>query len=308
MLIKESYINKANVINQLNEAVYLDESESMIQPVTIPVREMSRLGEGVTMVRFADVERLAEDSQVSYMDAVAAIAEASEVDASKLTVAVDEADLIVDPSLLDEMTNIVVAPLSESSLAYQYVSECIDAWAGMDDTAEVDAMLEAALVEDADLEAFVEGVADTVKSAAGKVKDFYTGDFKKASGHMKDAEASAKDAIAARDAGNADDQKVHTNATGANVVMAGQSAAKGAAKVALTAGGLALGYKILKAANNKPKSWIGQKIAALRSVYKKWMDKAQKADSSMAGRIKAAAGKIMAIIDQLMAKLQKAAG
>jgi hypothetical protein len=287
MLIKESQLqSRLDPMSMLAEATFLSEEESRVQPVTIPVREMSRLGEGVTMVRFADVERLAEDSQVSYMDAVAAIAEASEVDVDKMTIAVDEADLIVDPSLLDEMTNIVVAPISENSLAYRYVSECIDAWANMDDTAEVDAMLEAALVEDSDLEAFCEGLASDYRDGADK--------------KFIDQE-------------NEDVRKPNTLAGKAGQVAAGVANAVSKNKGTVAAAGglataLAVGAAALKKANGKPKSWIGQKIASLRNIYAKWMKRAQNSDASVAGRIKAAAGKLMAIIDQLMAKLQKAAG
>ena len=292
MLIKESQLlkpAKLDPMSMLDEATFLSEEESKVQPVTIPVREMSRLGEGVTMVRFADVERLAEDSQVSYMDAVAAIAEASEVDASKLTIAVDEADLIVDPSLLDEMTNIVVAPLSESSVAYRYVAECIDAWADMD-AENADELLEAALVEDTELKAFAEAEEAAAPEEKGKLA--------KAADAVKGAASQAvEDAKGAVEKGKE---------LGGKAVEYAKENPKQVVGGALAAAGIAAA--IYKASNNKPKSWIGQKIAALRNVYAKWMKKAQNADASVAGRIKAAAGKIMAIIDKLMAKLQNAAG
>jgi hypothetical protein len=161
MLIKESYINKANVINQLNEAVYLDESESMIQPVTIPVREMSRLGEGVTMVRFADVERLAECHGASYMDAVAAVAEASEVDANKLVVAVDEATLIESPEVLDELANVVVAPISDNDVIYQFCEAVTDAYLESGDESVLEAVLDEGIIGD---------LKDDAKWSAGAMK------------------------------------------------------------------------------------------------------------------------------------------
>ena len=296
MLIKESQLlkpAKLDPMSMLDEATFLSEEESKVQPVTIPVREMSRLGEGVTMVRFADVERLAEDSQVSYMDAVAAIAEASEVDASKLTIAVDEADLIVDPSLLDEMTNIVVAPLSESSVAYRYVAECIDAWADMD-AENADELLEAALVEDTELKAFAEAEEAAAPEEKGKLA--------KAADAVKGAAGEAAETAKAA-AGQAVEKGKEL---GGKAVEYAKENPKQVVGGALAAAGIAAA--IYKASNNKPKSWIGQKIAALRNVYAKWMKKAQNADASVAGRIKAAAGKIMAIIDKLMAKLQNAAG
>jgi hypothetical protein len=118
MLIKETKVN-LSILEKLDQAVYLTQEEAEVKPIAIPVREMSRLGEGVTMVRFADVERLAEDSQVSYIDAVAAIAEASEVDVDKITVAVDEATIIEYPGVLDELNNIVVSPISDNDEIYQ---------------------------------------------------------------------------------------------------------------------------------------------------------------------------------------------
>lgn len=299
MLIKESQLlkpAKLDPMSMLAEATFLSEEESKVQPVTIPVREMSRLGEGVTMVRFADVERLAEDSQVSYVDAVAAIAEASEVDASKLTIAVDEADLIVDPSLLDEMTNIVVAPLSESSVAYQYVAECIDAWADMN-AENADELLEAALVEDTELKAFAEAL-DDVKAKAAEVAE----KGKEAAGKVADKAKTAAGVAA----GVGSELAGAAKEAGGKAVDYAKENPKTVVGGALAAAGVAAA--IYKASSNKPKSWIGQKIAALRNVYAKWMKKAQNADASVAGRIKAAAGKIMAIIDKLMAKLQNAAG
>ena len=65
--------------------------------------------------------------------------------------------------------------------------------------------------------------------------------------------------------------------------------------------------KIVAAANNKPKSWISQKIAALRGMYSKWLQKAQaESDAGKASVIKKFAAKILACIDTLMKKLEHA--
>jgi len=65
--------------------------------------------------------------------------------------------------------------------------------------------------------------------------------------------------------------------------------------------------KIVAAANSKPKSWISQKIAALRGMYSKWLQKAQaESDAGKASVIKKFAAKILACIDALMKKLENA--
>lgn len=78
----------------------------------------------------------------------------------------------------------------------------------------------------------------------------------------------------------------------------------GGVAAGVAVGGLGLA-KILKEAKNKPKSWIAKKIASLRSVYSKWLKRAQKeSNSKKANAIKKVAAKILAVIDKLMAKLQ----
>jgi hypothetical protein len=79
----------------------------------------------------------------------------------------------------------------------------------------------------------------------------------------------------------------------------------------LVAGGMAAAYGLnkLNQYRNKPKSFIGKKIAALRSIYSKFMQRAQASnDSGVAAKLKKVAAKILAAIDKLMAFLQNKAG
>ena len=254
MLIKESHINKTNVINQLNEAVYIDESESKVQPVTIPVREMSRLGEGVTMVRFADVERLAEDSQVSYMDAVAAIAEASEVDASKMTIAVDEATIIESPEVLDELANVVVAPISDNDVIYQFCEAVTDAYLESGDESVLEAVLDEGILGD---------LKDDVKwSAKATKKSWQTHGIKAPYYNFK---TNAKTDIR-------------------------------------TIKGLYNKFK------DRPRNVIAKKIASLRKIYAKWMEKAKiEKDAKIASVFKKAGHALMTVIDKLLQAMQRGA-
>ena len=64
--------------------------------------------------------------------------------------------------------------------------------------------------------------------------------------------------------------------------------------------------KAIRMANNKPKSWISQKIASLRGIYAKWLEAAKKeSDANKANVIKKAAASLLKIIDQLLAKMQE---
>ena len=299
----------ANPMAVLDEAVYLDESESLINPATVPVREMSRLGEGVTMVRFDDIAALAESHGADYIDAMVAVAEASGVDPEKMAVAVDEADIITDPDLVLELANVVVAPLSEDSLAMRYVCECIDQWSQMEDSEESDTALAEALIDDTYLEQFLhEGNAGADYAVLGpglvatdddKATQYAAINNGKSTGSVMD------DLKIARGMGNRKDQlRVGANALGN---FASRNKGKIAAGVVGTAAVLA-GAKALLNKKNAPKSWLGQKVAALRKVYTKWMQKAAKGGSGVAAKLKQAAGKLLQIIDALMAKIQNMAG
>ena len=320
MLFTESQLRmNGNPMAVLNEATYLDENEALIRPQTIPIAENSRIG--AYTVRFDDVHRLAESHGVSYIDAVVAIAESSGVDPAHLKVAVDEAEIICNPDVVLALpeNGVVVAPLSENSLAFQYVTECIGLWDQMPDTDEADMALAEALIEDSYLEQFIQeagtavpavqgtgsngpSLKEKIGNAFGAAKNAITGkvgaagqEFGALGGELK--AAAGQDGIGAKAAGIK------------NAIMGHKAATVGG--VAAVAGLGALlkkGKSMLTAADDKPKSWIGQKIAALRKVYQSWMQKAQQGGPGVGDKIKQAAAKLLSIIDALMKKMQHAAG
>lgn len=127
MLITESQLTRsASFQNILDEAVYLNEAESALSPVAVPVVENSRIGAAV--VNFADVERLAEENCMDYFEAVDAIAEANQISATDIAVAVDEARIIMDPEIVNECHNVVVRPISENSDAFIFVDMMLEAF------------------------------------------------------------------------------------------------------------------------------------------------------------------------------------
>lgn len=127
MLITESQLNRSTSFQSiLDEAVYLNEAESALSPVAIPVVENSRIGAAV--VNFSDIERLAEENCMDYFEAVDAIAEANQISATDIAVAVDEARIIMDPEIVNECHNVVVRPISENSDAFIFVDMMLEAF------------------------------------------------------------------------------------------------------------------------------------------------------------------------------------
>lgn len=333
MLFTEAQLQMVgNPMAVLDEATYLNEGEALIRSQTIPVSENTRIG--AYTVRFDDVDRLAESHGVDYLTAIVAIAESSGIDPNYLKVAVDEADIICDPEIVTALPedSVIVAPLSEQSLACQYVTECIGLWDQMPDTNEADMALAEALIDDTYLEQFVNeangtsnqngpGIMDRIKgfgsSVAGAAKKFPgIGDISTSRTVLGNIRQIRADNAPDKNPNLSDDDRKQLEGTLKSQSRAAYKlGAKGVAKAsAATAAIGAAAYGIgkytglIKQADNKPKSWIGQKIAALRKVYQSWMQKAEKGGPGAGAKIKQAAAKLLSIIDALMAKMQKAAG
>lgn len=334
MLFTESQLQMvSNPMAVLNEATYLNEDEATIRPQTIPVSENTRIG--AYTVRFDDVHRLAENHGIDYVSAMVAIAESADVDPAYLKVAVDEAEVICDPEIIMALpeASVVIAPLSESSLAFQYVTECINLWDQMPDTDEADLALAEALINDTYLEQFINeaineagttqpqsqsgpGVFSRIGNAAGKVGDFFTRDFKAAGKNWKNlGRIGEKLQGRVNSQGELDSQdptnQAMAKAGAANIKAGIKNVAKGTGKAAAAVAGTAAviaGARKLLSVKDQPKSFLGQKIAALRKIYQAWMQKAEKGGPGAGAKIKQAAAKLLSIIDALMAKMQKMAG
>lgn len=297
---EDQALNEAMAI--LENAEYLDESETLIQPDNIPVFEIDRLQ--THTVTHNDVSRLCEEYGLEPAEAVAAIAESNGLDYEDLTVAVKEEDLILDESIAAEYDNICVAPISEDSVAYQYCDMLVDAFA---ESADEDYLF--AIIDEADdpEESNKAGAWDTVKGWASSLKSGAARNNPYAAGkRIYGTVITSKRAAAAQDKGLVDTTKM----IGANLgkYRKKDMAIVGGSVAAATAAGV-LAAKALKASRNKPKSWIAKKIAALRSVYAKWLNRANKeTNANKAGAIKKICAKILNVIDALMAKLQNAAG
>ena len=136
MLLSESELNMYNADSILDEAVILDEAESITKLPVIPVVENSRLGCGV--VSFTDLESITEDYGCDYEDAFCAIAEQNELDPNSLAVSVEDWKLIESPELAGMVPNIVVKPISENNIVYQAVDYCINEYCNTGDEGYLD--------------------------------------------------------------------------------------------------------------------------------------------------------------------------
>ena len=62
------------------------------------------------------------------LQAVDAIAEANQISATDIAVAVDETRIIMDPEIVNECHNVVVRPISENSDAFIFVDMMLEAF------------------------------------------------------------------------------------------------------------------------------------------------------------------------------------
>ena len=124
----------------LNDATYLLDSESIIKVDHIPLIENTRLGE--YLVEFKYLDRLSEEYDLNYENAMTVIAESNNIDANNVGVVIDDWKIIETPELLDIVPNPVLKPISEDSFAYKYVDTFMQAFAETGDSVYIDAIID----------------------------------------------------------------------------------------------------------------------------------------------------------------------
>lgn len=334
MLFKKEDLALNEAMSILENAEYLSEDECLLDPNTIPVFENARLD--MHIVTYNDMVKLSESYGLDADECLQCVAETNQIDPSTIAVAIDEADSIVDPDIVTDFPQVVINPISEESLAYKFCEACVDAYA---ETADEDylwfAIDESYLLE-ADKapetkekkESLVNRIKGAGKAVLNQIKDtkekvvggkrmvgqgpesFHPGDDPNTvygQRNVPGAVGRFRSEYKNTEGGTWNKVKA-----GAKAGVAGlnkkDAAVIGGAAVGV-AGAAAIATKILKASNNKPKSWIGKKIASLRSLYSKWLRRANmEKNLRRASAIKKVCATIMNVIDKLMAKLQNAAG
>ena len=277
MLFKESDL--AQDVN-LDQYMYLTEQESKMNISTIPVLENSRIG--IHTVDFDHVQKIAEDYGCDYLTAINSIQESNKLDA--VAVVVDESTIIEDASIINELENVIIKPQSENSTAYQFCEEMANAYLESGDEQYLDAIV------------LDEGMVVNAKNSNNNIKDFTYKTARKY--NPKNFVTNYKFAkLFGKDKSTADNVKMAHRANPKKSVRYNRF--KFIGKI--------YNYrKAIRMANNKPKSWISQKIASLRGIYAKWLEAAKKeSDANKANVIKKAAASLLKIIDQLLAKMQE---
>ena len=315
-----------NAFDIINESAWID-GGSIISPRTIALVESNSVGGYV--VRFNDIEALSEEYGIDYIDSMLAIAEVNGIDPQYLAVAVNESDIIINPELVYELANVITVPISRNSTAYQFCEACIDGYMNTGDEGYL-----TLLVEEDDFLTY-----DKVKNAS--IDDFYKqypnrGDAEKAAREflVKDHPDNAKTLAdfdkkyanfnfmrsnALDDMDKDDYYKVmHISSKLVKDKNLGNAMAVNTKMVLDQTGMLNTekGKNVVNAMNNilmraehAPKSWIGKKIAALRGLYRRYLDKAELEHAAgKAGIFKTIAMYILKAIDALTRRLQKFAG
>lgn len=155
-IIGENTSEDKNFNDILGEAVFLDEEECALQPIAVPVVENTRIG--ALVANFSDIERLSEENNIDYIDAVYAVAESNDVNFGSIAVAIDEARIIADPELIDEVANVVVRPISENSDAYVFVDMLVEAYAKTGDVDFLNYLLEAEKADEGEQKAAAKAI------------------------------------------------------------------------------------------------------------------------------------------------------
>jgi len=327
-----SYRNN-NILGVLDEAVYLNQ-ETVLNADSIPIAESDELGG--YLIRFTDLETISENYGMDYIDAAIAVCEANQINPANALIVVDEAELIVNPYLINELDHVIINPQPENSLAYQFCESCVGAWANTGDEDYLYFMLDEgtlplgtkvmnlspdeALKElnnddesgaagggDAggkDLGNLATERPDGYKGRLSKVKNFGKQKLYQATKYAKENPYKVGGAVAgvATAAGLgylAKKKGLFGKARAGAYHLVGKQTPEEIQQL----------ERIKQEAANKPKTWIGKKIAALRAMYAKYQQKAnQEKAAGQAGVFTKIASAILNCIDWLMNKLQNMAG
>ena len=139
MLFTESNLT-TNGLHILDEGIYLTEQESFLHPSTIPISEVSRLN--TVQIPYNTLLTFAEENGYSFQESLSMIAEAHDLNIENLSVCIQEEDIILDPDLINEFSNIIISPISSNDEIYQLCEETINAYVESEDEKYLLSLLE----------------------------------------------------------------------------------------------------------------------------------------------------------------------
>ena len=133
--------NALQALDLLDDCMYLSEEESFFHPQSIPIISYNNY----PTVHYNYLDQLTEEFGYSIDEALSIICEANNI--NNVTLLIPDYELISNPWIVNETSNIVLLPISEDSLAYQFCEACIDAYAESGDETWLEALLEEREIE-----------------------------------------------------------------------------------------------------------------------------------------------------------------
>ena len=321
----------------LENSTFLHESIKTFSKDSIPVVSID---ESTYIVDSVYVDRLADEEEITLNEALENICLTNTIPNEYLYVAFQEHEIILNPSIVNEVSNYVIIPISENSLAYTFCESCIDAFIESGDEVWLECLLNEDYLDDIHDIMNDKGIPQDEKyKAVARIRTKAnpqeveasrrehqanpSGRFGTHSGGYTNTRYGTVDTLlrkGKRIAGNIGDRVKQMGSDAVNYAKNNKG------KVALaTAGVVGAGIaakkfydhkqdqkaqmeyyrRIEQEAANKPKGWIAKKIASLRSIYQNYLQRAREAkESGQASIFQKIASVILGVIDKLMAKLQ----
>lgn len=328
MLIRSNQLtlNEASAI--LDNGVYLTEAEAALNPVAVPVLENNRLG--ICTVSYNDIQRVSEDYGCYNYDALHSIAEASNISVDDIAVAIDESDIILDPSIVSEFPKYVVKPLSENSVEFLFTESCLELFLESGNYDYMELLTEGKKVKKGKIPVVVaQNAEERTASKLANVKapsagyNYASGTYEtpqnKHTSSVQNRDAAIMSAIGRSSTGlenikmdnveNGDwktglvaQEKIDRMATKKEM----QNKAFGNATRNLPDKNVEEAKKLMDGKNEDNPGFISRKVAALRKFYRNFLNQANKEKEE--GKIKwykNIARVILKYIDKLLAKLDK---
>lgn len=289
MLIKEDQLQpQINILEQLDQAVYLTQEEATISPTEITVKENSNI-DGNTVL-FEDVLRISSQFNCSLNEAIKKIAEANDIPSCLLAVDLKEDMAILYPEVVDEMYQVVISPMSENDPIGLWVESVIEE----DMKKDYESLIMESTYDKMSNALIVGGLGSVAKGYLEKEQLFAKA--KKDGGEYGVALGAFKDP-------NFIDNRqkvVEKILGGGSLSLLGASMKVGK--------GLANIDKVYDMYKNRPKTAIAKAIAKLRRVYSRLQSKLNSSagDNTLKERIAKISSKILNTIDKLMRALQNA--
>lgn len=307
----------------LNSLVYLEQSEISFREEMIPFIENRSLQTILVDYKYAHMIPLDESH----------------------TVVVDEAEVVLNPNILREYARMVVRPISEKDMEYQYVKEACEAWLFGEASSSSTFNASSTQLNYYDIaqrlghpggvniqkdskgvitnkQSLEDAIADLKKIFGSNLNMHFLNKHRlqkllDKNGHI----ANLKDVTICNLVGLPNPfnsilpKKMAPPANPTVQRYLGKAKdflwnnkGKISAGLALTAGAAGLYKYIRYKLDQKPKSTIGKRIAALRHIYTAWMEKAKRStDPGIAAKFRKAAATILHVIDLLLAKIQNSA-